>query len=275
MITFTGPKQPLLRYIREQRRVVAGLTDDYTAMAEAILDDHKRQWRSDRSVYLISSKVFWKRAGTYDEHGHRLTTDDDYVYVGDDDSVEGLATRIAHRVAGHDHRRAVTLLDCAERASPMVEIALAVLLYECTLEWDTDETLKEAARRLALQAAWDAHRRFTESSPLAIFLGVASEFGSSRMPADFAREWLSTRSEIEVWLTRNGIAWGDVSLPAKEAAERAGMAPASWSSITSRGLAPAEDHKNSRGAKSWRPATIDAWMVTTPRRRDSWNRTAQ
>ncbi|OUC97724.1 hypothetical protein [Streptosporangium minutum] len=103
------------------------------------------------------------------------------------------------------------------------------------LEWDTDETVAQAAHRLSLDGAWTLRNRQS-------LLGVEEEVPAETMrllgqhgePRRYAANFLEHRSAILADLDNRGVVLGGPLFDTEEIAERAGIASRTLNSYLAR-----------------------------------------
>lgn len=251
-----GPYHPLIRALRSAEARVAGYEDT----AKAMLRRHALAAASDESVFRVHGHGSWSYVGPSEQFGHLATgldTSGGYVRVGNRrGGYRALAQRLSLRYGERSPDELRALVDAAAEAAPMIAATLALRVERGTVEWDTGETVMEAALRLARDAAYAMTRK---GSARQVFDSV---FEGRYVVEEVAAAYLENRAAIDAALETHGIEWdaGDRVLSGVQAAQRVGTAPSAWRSHVSRGQAPAADR-----AGGWRVTTVDAWRLTRPR----------
>jgi hypothetical protein len=258
--TVTGPRHPLLARIDQGHRARA----TYLPVAQEILADHRDHATSDQSVYRLYADARYDRVGTHEDHSQLISSDLHAIAVHTNMGADELADQIAHDQLGARLRgyqgRAEALRDAAEKAAPQVAVLLAVCVRAELVDWDTDESVQAAGRRLALDAGWRLLGRLNPviPRPRDIFTDVADALNLVARPAsDYAAAYLAERDQIDAALAARGIRWGGRSLTALDAASRAQVAGSTWRAYVARDEAPTADEGG-----LWRCATVDAWRLT-------------
>lgn len=262
------PRDPMLTLIRDGDRQLDDIRRSYTPMAAAIVNDHRNHGTSDQSVYRLDGGGAWTRLGTYEDNRHLLTLGPEYLDVTARTDPQSLAVLLAppDKTPPSAYYRARRLIGAADGTAPLAGIVLALFIVRSGLEWDTDETVMTAARRLSRDAAYRVATRQSDGCALReVFADLVAELGAVRQPAPvYGQAYLATRTETDDGLAERGIDWGDPGLTVEETATRVGVTPATWRAYVSRHQAPGPDLPGSR--PRWRAATIDAHRL----QRDSY-----
>lgn len=266
MTRITGTQHPLLRRAQADARAV----QEFRSLAAAMWQDQQERGLSQQGIYHLSSQsptqLLWRRVGDWEDSRHLLSDGPAYVAVGDSpEGPRGLAVRIARQTYPDRYvgtaARAQECAQAAEEAAPTVAVLLSARLLRGDLEWDTDESVSDAGRRLALDAGWELHR---SQIPVRTTARHVVEHVAGLLDVDdvasAAAEYLAQRTQLGELLAEQRITWGGDTLSAEQAAARAGLAASSWRAEVSRDRAPVADVDG-----RWRPATVDAWRATRGR----------
>lgn len=279
-------QHPLTKRIFNIEQTRRALRVRWEPAAAAILADHHANGISDQSVYDVAhltrgdlaefqtegsgytvdatNLTAWRRVGSVEDHGD-LARQDGYITVTTRHSPSAILSAIAgplpaHEVAHH-------LRDAAMTAEPLIAATLVMLVSTGNADWDTDETVEQAATRIALDVAW---RRYSNPNrsltmPGDIFaaamehLGLTDDYRDARV---VARWWLDNQPRIGGLLASLNIRMGARLLDAAAAAEHADVGRSTWASYVSRSEAPAPDQND---PSRWMLTTVYAWRLLRPR----------
>lgn len=135
--------------------------DRWWPIATAILAHHHRHSMSDQSLFALEDDGEWEWRGEIgrDANAYLSTIGPQYLTVTTgSSSVRGIAHHLGRNDIGGDRGWARAWMDVAEKSVPVV----ASMLLEAVrggIEWDNDESLRQAATRIAYEAAWRSRDR--------------------------------------------------------------------------------------------------------------------
>ena len=241
--------------------------------ARAMIEAHRQCGTSKVSAVWLDDAGGWELVGPQEHHEWELADLPGWLPVTGRDQVRGLAEKIRqyrHPDQAAQAEQLRSLVRLAEQAQPMIEVLLAVSAARHAVEWDTPESIAQAARRMCLDWAWDRYEgrrsplypRLVDQ-PRDVFTDILALGWEPRPAHDYAASYLASRNEIDAALGELGIVWDGELLTVTQAAARCGIAPSTWRSHIARSEAPAADYNT-----QWRTATIDAWRLQ--RRNTTW-----
>lgn len=269
----TGPIHPLVAHLRREHARRAAAVARWQATAQAILRHQHLTATTDQGVYEVGGPGSWRYVGPVEDHG-QLATQAGYVAITARGGFEALAVRLSD-IDGYGLAIAERLHEAAHAAAPMVAAVIGLRVMGGTLEWDTGETVSEAALRLARDAAWEIYRGPSRPAlcgpdPGGLHAGtrlvydVAAAMLSAPQAEQVAQNYLDRRGEVTAAVAAAGIQWGGAQLTARQAAERARIAVSTWHAYVSRRQVPEADDGE---ADTWRTTTVDAYRLTRTRTR--------
>ncbi len=252
----------------------------YVQVATAVIA-HRREHGTDPegSVYRIDGpgKQDWEYLGPKSDPRNltHLLLDgipNRYVRVQDTTGVNDIASRVCPPGAP-EYVRGRRLDTVREKAAPIISVTLATCVHNGALNWETDETIRSAGQRLALDAAWQIVSTPLDSvRPRAIdvystFIDVVGlpKYGDAAgiaRPEAYLRAYLDTRGGIADTLERKSIGWGGQPMRSNHVAMHLGIDIGTWRSYLSREEAPGPDLEN---PSMWWMETIEAWHLLRPR----------
>jgi hypothetical protein len=266
--TITGPRHPLLRRIADEERTIRGR---WRGLAGKIWQDARWRGLSMQSVYELTvtdGHVTYRYVGPVEEHGH-LLNQAGYLDVRDNEYPPSLAVRLARYVDPDRYRgsigRAVALRNAALTAAPSVAALLGICYQTGAIDWDTDESVAAAARRLCLDAGWNLLGGPNPVAPRPgdVWSTVVDRINIEPHPVGvYAAAYIDGRPQIAPALDEGGVRWGSAMLDDRSAAARCGVTWDTWRGYVSRGDTVSADE---RQPSRWRIATIDAWRHIRPR----------
>ena len=264
MATLSHSTHPLLDAIHAEDRLAHGAL----RIAGELKAAHRAKGVSDATVFAVDPDGTWSMVGPSEWH-RDLLGQVGYVEVASRaQSPRDIAVAVSAAIGGQPAKAGPSALhrlaDMAEALAPLAEVLLAVAVSSGALEWDTPETIHEAARRLSLDAAWSARRDPNVRQPGDLWTQLLSLLGYEQHSAsEYAQRYLSDRPAIDAALDEAGIVWGAPLLSANDAAARCSVTSSTWRAYVARIEAPSADEE-----RGWRVATIDAWRLG--RRDTSW-----
>lgn len=264
----TGPKHPLVAAYHRARADRDRIFTRHRPMATAILSHHHAQARSDESVYRITclradgpnpwdEVLSWDYVGPIEDHAD-LAGQQGYI------TVRTHNPRVVQALypAADDHEVYLTLIKAASKAAPQITLMLAIGAASGAIEWDTGETIREAALRIAMDAALTIKDESSwNHTPDRVLDTVRGAYGQTRPMRDYANDYLTHRENILADLERAEIPLGDPLLEMQEVVNLVGIERSTLRAYVSRGEAPAPDADRGTRNPKWREITVTAWLL--------------
>lgn len=225
-----------------------------------MLEHHAIEGQSDVGVYAYANDEYprWKYVGPSEQYGH-LLSQNGYYPVG---KTHGGYRSLARQLAAAPTARTRALLNAADSAMPMIAATLALAVKRGTLDWDTDESLTTAARRLARDAAFKIIHYQNPPTERISGEDIYRLALPGYDPAEVASMYMQERMQIGEAINAASIDWGS-TVDAKSAATIAGMTHAAWRATVSR-LGQTPD-----AGRRWSIATVFALRIAqSPRARN-------
>jgi hypothetical protein len=272
-IRISGPIHPLIAAYQQAQRDRVGILHQHTHTAADLLAHHTAHGVSYESVYAITGeaigdrpydeRITWRYVGPIENHGD-LANQRGYITIRTSDrDTNDVVAQLFPQL--NDDAAYSALIKAAYEIAPQITLILTIGAASGAIEWDTGETIHQAATRIALDAAWSIRGEpgsgYSHTSDH-VLDAARQSLGQRRPMGEYARNYLDNRDAIFADLDRASIVLGDPLLGSKDVAERAGIAQSGLRANVTRNAAPTADLDRGSRSPRWHEVTVTAWLAT-------------
>jgi len=264
----TGDRHPLVARFEELDAAVNREFDLHRHALHELLVDYRERC-DNQSVYEVEHDsggyASWRYLGPAEDYRH-LLSQRGYVAVTKGTTWTKLMRQLNPGLL--EERDAVdAALAAARQVQAPATLALLIAAAQDKVDWDTEETVYQAGRRLCRDAARELlDRTWPKPEPEDVFARFLVMCGLPPItPAELAGLWTGwsgvQRATVFARLDELGVAYGHM-LDSEQIAARAGIAASTWRAYVGRSQAPAPDQA---APPRWHPLTVDAHRNWKPR----------
>ncbi|WP_433358555.1 hypothetical protein [Streptosporangium sp. CA-115845] len=290
-VKISHPRHPLVAAYQQAKYDRKRILAKHKHTAAEIMAHFDAHAISDEAVYEITARdtdgpnrydeiLLWRYVGPAEDCRH-LLGQRGYISVRSADlrassptNDEGLkwgantwqvVERMYPDLNDGDHYR--ILISGAYEAAPAIAVLLAIGAASEHLEWDTDETIANAALRLSLDGAWSlrgasCHHLVEGERERRVLTATMELLRQSGDPRNYARNFLDNRGAILAALAEQEIELGGQMLDTEQVAERARIATTTLTGYVTREQAPQPDTGRGTRKPKWHEVTVAAWLLT-------------